>query len=207
MSLVFKQYGIELRRIKYEDIELIRYWRNHPNIRKYMGYQKKITKKQQKEWFQKIDNKFNYYFLIVMNETPFGVINTKDVNLTDRYAEGGIFIWEEKYINSPYPVMASLILLDFIFNEIEFAELSFVRVLESNIKAQNYNKQLGYVKLPNQESVENQWYVLSKEKYNRNSKKLRIGAKNYSGSDGRLIVKGDVSEKNIDELNNYLLKL
>ena len=62
MTLIINQYGVTLKRVEEQDIELIRKWRNYPSIRKQMGYQKIITKKRQKEWFRKINNKYNYYF-------------------------------------------------------------------------------------------------------------------------------------------------
>ena len=129
MTFILNQYGISLKRINKNDIELIRKWRNHPNIRKYMGYKKKISEKEQIEWFKKVNNTFNYYFLIIINDTPIGVINCKDVNINEEYGEGGIFIWDDDFLNTPYPIFASLILLDFIFNELKIGDKSFIRIL------------------------------------------------------------------------------
>ena len=41
-----------------------------------------------------------------------------------------------------------------------------------------------------QEEVDNPWYVLSKETFNRKNKLLKKAAKSYSNSDGSLIVRG-----------------
>ena len=45
MTFILNQYGISLKRINENDIELIRKWRNHPTIRKYMGYKKRFLRK------------------------------------------------------------------------------------------------------------------------------------------------------------------
>ena len=203
----FKQYGIELRRITKKDIELIRTWRNHPEIRTTMGYQKKIGEKEQERWFASVDNKLNYYFLILIKDEPVGVINCKEVNEKDKYGEGGIFIWDEQYRSTPYPVFASLVLMDFIFNELQFGNMSFIRTLNSNKVAQQYNKLLGYVLMPRQERVKNQWYVLTRETFNKKAVNLRKAAINFTETDGKLEVYGKVSSKNIDALNAYIESL
>lgn len=202
-----KQYGIELRRITSDDIELIRTWRNHPDIRKTMAYQKKISPVQQKEWFKRIDNKLNYYFLILIKNEPVGVINCKEVNEKDQYGEGGIFIWDEQYRSTPYPVFATLVLTDFIFNELKYGDKSFIRTLKDNTVARTYNQILGYTLIPGQQRVKNQWYVLTRETFNRKAKSLRKAAMIYTQTDGVLEVYGEISKKNIMELNTYIEQL
>ena len=59
--LTLSQYGVTLKRVTEHDIEEIRYWRNQPFIRNTMQFRKHITKKMQQEWFQSINNKYNYW--------------------------------------------------------------------------------------------------------------------------------------------------
>jgi len=68
------KYGITLSRIKEEDIELVRYWRNKPDIKNTMIYRKYISKQQQKKWFASINNNNNYYYLIIYNNEKIGLI-------------------------------------------------------------------------------------------------------------------------------------
>jgi RimJ/RimL family protein N-acetyltransferase len=201
MSLTLNQYGITLRRVVQEDIELIREWRNHPSIRKTMAYQKKISVREQQEWFKRINNALNYYLMIMVNDQPVGVINCKEVHLKDQYGEGGIFIWDKKYASSAIPSIASIILINYIFNVIHIGNKSFVRILKNNVAAQRYNKMLGYTLLPGQEKNKNQWYILTKEDFNTKRKKLMIGARNFTETDGVLSVGGFVSDLNIPEVN------
>ncbi len=205
--IVLKQYGIELRRITKNDIELIRTWRNHPDIRSKMAYRKKISEAEQQKWYASIDNKYNYYFLIIVGGKKIGVINCKEVNEKDQYGEGGIFIWDEEYNGTPYPSFASLVLMDFIFNELQMGNLSFIRTLKSNKVARNYNKMLGYVLMPRQEKVDNQWYVLTKETFNKKAVNLKKAAQLFTGTEGKLIVEGEPNDKNVMLLNEYLFKL
>jgi UDP-4-amino-4,6-dideoxy-N-acetyl-beta-L-altrosamine N-acetyltransferase len=198
-----KQYGIELKRVEMSDIEMIRLWRNAPEIRSKMAYRKKISASEQVKWFNSVDNKLNYYFLIKVNGESIGVINCKEVNEKDEYGEGGIFIWDKEYMKTPYPVFASLMFLDFIFNELLMGNVSFIRTLKSNDAAKKYNKTLGYLLIPRQEQVNNQWYVLTKETFNNKSKMIKKAAKAFTQTDGGLVVEGGESKKNIEKLNQY----
>ena len=87
--LTIEQYGIILKRLEFEDIELVRRWRNHPKIRKRMSFKKHISKEMQKAWFDSINNKYNYYFLIEYQGRYIGVIDNKKINEEDFTAEGG----------------------------------------------------------------------------------------------------------------------
>lgn len=204
MSLVLKQYGIELHRVEYDDIELIRYWRNHPDIRKYMGYKKKISQNQQKEWFEKINNKLNYYFVIHYQNEKIGVINCKDVNLEDRYGEGGIFIWDNEALNSFAPSLATILLMDVIFNRLEITDVSFIQILKTNQRAISYNKKLGYFLAPHQEKVHNQLYMLTKGRFNHVLPKLQKGASIATGTSGEFIITGEESDLNLEQINDLL---
>lgn len=204
MSFILKQYGIILKRIDENDIELIRKGRNSPSIRKWMGYKKVISVASQKKWFYSINNKYNYYFLIIIGEKPIGVINCKDVNIKDEYGEGGIFIWDQHFINTSYSIISSLILLDFIFNQLEIGDKSFIRILENNQKAINYNSKFGYTLIPGQDKNKSKWYVLTKESYNKRAKNLRLAAKLFTETDGELQIEGVKSELNLDVINAFL---
>ncbi|MFT7611177.1 MAG: RimJ/RimL family protein N-acetyltransferase [Parvicellaceae bacterium] len=199
-----KQYGIELKRVDNSDIEMIRQWRNAPEIRKTMAFRKKISTSDQEKWFKKINNKLNYYFVILINDEPIGVINCKEVNEQEKYGEGGIFIGVEKYRGTPYPVFATLVLTDFIFNQLNYGDTSFIRTMDNNKIAQSYNRSLGYQLVPGQDSVRNQWYVLAKGVFNRKAKTLRKAAIIYSQTSGELVVEGIDASNQIKELNDYL---
>jgi len=60
-------YGITLQRLNINKIELIRNWRNDPKISQYMFSKDFITSEMQLEWFNKINNEFNFYFILKYN--------------------------------------------------------------------------------------------------------------------------------------------
>src|SRR6185437_10436445 len=113
--MIVEHYGIKYSRVTEEDIELIRYWRNQPFIRDTMQFREYITAEMQKKWFEKINNKYNYYFIIEVDNKKIGVINYKDQGSNFGDAEGGIFIWDKDYWGTPIPVFAALTMLECMY--------------------------------------------------------------------------------------------
>src|SRR6202007_2603663 len=120
------------------------YWRNQPFIRETMQFKEYITPNMQLNWFNRINNKFNYYFLIQDQNKKIGLISCKDTEPDTSVAEGGIFIWDKEYWGTPIPVFASLTMLEAIFEILESGDKSIATVLATNKRALEFNKLLGY---------------------------------------------------------------
>lgn len=140
--MIISKYNIRFTRLKEEDIELVRQWRNHSSIKKYMVYREHITAEMQKEWFASVDNNENLYFIIEYKGRKIGLINGKDINWDDKSMETGIFIWNKYYRKTHIPTLCTLI----------FAELGVAiwdlkpraTILKNNERALKYNKMLGF---------------------------------------------------------------
>ena len=141
--MILSGFGISLRRITRSDIELIRTWRNQDFVRNQMFQSELITEVQQVAWFDTVNNPFNYYFIIEVNDKPIGVIYAKNVNPESMVGEGGIFIGEQPYLTTDLPGRASILLLYFCFNKLGLSS-SLVRVKKGNDVALAYNQTLGY---------------------------------------------------------------
>lgn len=203
--MIIEQYGIRLRRIEKKDLEIVRYWRNHPSIQKKMNFRGHITVDMQKKWFELIDNKFNYYFIIEYNEKKIGLINTKNID-NNLSGEGGVFIWDKNIDNEYVPVFASLCLLNAIYLVLEFSTVSTIQILSNNKEAIAFNKSLGYELLPNQEECKVQLYKLTKENYKSSTLKLNKIAQKISGDFNLPRIKGLISTKNLEIINVFLKK-
>jgi RimJ/RimL family protein N-acetyltransferase len=169
------KYGISLKRLCEEDIELVRQWRNSQQINQFMEYREQISPEMQKKWFKSIDNADNYFFIIEYKGEKIGLVSTNNVDKEKGSSDGGIFIWDKKYYETFVPVWASLTLLESNFAVFR-AQKSFIKVLKTNKRAQQLNLHLGYQLMPGQEEIENQNYELNKERFLSKSKKLRIAA-------------------------------
>jgi RimJ/RimL family protein N-acetyltransferase len=161
-----EKYGVVLRRMQPDDLELVRHWRNHPKIAQYMSFREHITEAMQIAWYNRINNEQNYYFIVEWQERSVGLINIRDINDTEKSGEGGVFFWDDECLNSDVPPRASLALYDSAY---EILGLKFIRahILRSNVRAIRYNKHMGFKLQPGQEEVENQLYHQTREDYLR----------------------------------------
>ncbi|MEA3504167.1 MAG: GNAT family N-acetyltransferase, partial [Bacteroidota bacterium] len=159
---IFK-YGITLKRITEDDLELLRTWRNSEHVNRFMEYREHITVGMQKKWFESVNNYNNFYYLIIYKGEKVGVINDKDIlRGDDKVSEAGLFIAEEKYRNTHVPLLASLMMIEISLFILQ-GKINYIHVLRDNKQAIAYNKSLGYQLCERQDDVENQKYFLTPE--------------------------------------------
>jgi len=140
-----------------------------------MDYKVHITENMQKEWFNKINNINNFFFIIEFDDTPLGLINTSNINWETGVADTGLFVWEEIYINSPVPVLASLSMLDVFFTLFGLTKVT-AKVKNDNVKAINYNASLGFSFVNIFKNTDFSLYELSAERYFKHANALRKSA-------------------------------
>ena len=71
-------YQVVLHEVTQSDIELIRQWRNDPNVSQYMLSQDIISQKQQLAWFKNIQlDTSQQHFVIHYKGIPIGVANIR----------------------------------------------------------------------------------------------------------------------------------
>jgi RimJ/RimL family protein N-acetyltransferase len=138
----FQKYGITLERLSLDTIELVRNWRNDPKISKYMVYQDYITPEMQLQWFNKINNDLNYFWIAKFNDEDLGLVNIKNIDYEKKCGETGIFIYNDKYLNSDIPFRVSLCNHDFIFEKLNL-EFTYGPVLANNKRAIRFGKAFG----------------------------------------------------------------
>lgn len=167
---IIEKYGIVLKRLTEEKIELVRRWRNDPKIRQYMEYRDEITSEMQRQWYESINNDSNLYYLICIADSEVGLINIRDIY--HGKGEGGVFIWDDRYLNSDISYRAHLALFDYYFS-VPGHETVVSHVLNDNKRAQRFTGFLGFIKDEGQENVYNQRYSLSREDYFSNLNRKR----------------------------------
>lgn len=142
--MILEAYGLRLSRLREEDIELVRHWRNSEKIRQHMHYRGLITSEMQKKWFSSIDNISNYFFILQHGESKIGLVNLSKVNYDKDDAEAGIFIWDDDFLGKGAPVKALLILMNFGYYCLGL-KLLYGLVLRDNVRAINLYKKIGAV--------------------------------------------------------------
>lgn len=166
MSEVIQKYGLELVQLGHDKIELVRKWRNDRSISQYMEYREYISPEAQELWFSRIDNDENYYFIISFRNDDIGLINIKDIDYPNKRGEAGIFIWDERYLNSDVSFRATFALFDFAFDDLKLNRI-ISHVLSDNKRAIQFNKLMGFKLLDGQENIYNQEYNLDIADYIR----------------------------------------
>lgn len=165
-------YGITLDRLTARDIEFLREKRNRPEVSAYMEYREYITEEAQAAWFNRINNEFNNYFLIEYNGERIGLISGAEIDWEENVTRnGGLFLWATEYWGTSIPVCASFLLTEVSFI-IGFRK-TYIRALEDNERAREFNRSLGYVPEPNQNEVRNKLYSLNPENFEKSTGKLR----------------------------------
>jgi RimJ/RimL family protein N-acetyltransferase len=203
--MIVEQYGLRFTRITASHLELLRYWRNQSYIRENMQFTEYITPRMQKKWFEQINNKCNYYFLIEHAGKKIGLINCKDAAPNSRLAEGGIFIWEKEYWGTLYPSLASLTMLQAVFEIFMSGEESVATVSCNNAIALKFNKMLGYeIK---SKTSDGQFYKLhlTKQRYVSHCKKLIKAAEIYHNGNTDFKMYATAGDLLIDEINSYII--
>lgn len=204
--MIVEQYGLRYIRVRKKDIETLRYWRNQEFIRNTMLFKEYITPHMQREWFKKINNKFNYYFIVEYDNKKIGLISCKDTVPDTKIAEGGIFIWDKAYWGTMIPAFASLTMLQAVFEYFKSGEASVITIAKNNKVALDFNIKLGYEISENESDDISYKLYLTKEKYFIHCKKLIKAAKIFTQEKSSFVLKAVPNELQIDEINNYIIQ-
>jgi len=184
------KYGITLSRLRQEDIEFVRQKRNSEQVRRHMEFREEITPEMQQKWFDSINNFENFYYIIEYKGVKIGLLNDKNMDWEARTSESGLFLWDEDYINTMIPVLASLCLLEAGFYFLNW-NTSYIKVLRDNLKAIQYVTGIGYKLCEGQEGVSNQAYFLTKELFETKGRDIQRAARAFIDSetgDGYMIL-------------------
>ncbi|MGP9664679.1 UDP-4-amino-4,6-dideoxy-N-acetyl-beta-L-altrosamine N-acetyltransferase [Halomonas sp. AOP22-C1-8] len=83
----------ELWPLQEADLELVREWRNHPDVRRFMYTQHEITKEEHRAWFQRTQADPQRHLLLAKREgKPFGFVNFFVLDVTAKRAEWGFYL-------------------------------------------------------------------------------------------------------------------
>ncbi|HNR86389.1 MAG TPA: hypothetical protein PKN38_07250, partial [Taishania sp.] len=91
-------FGITLKPLTEEWLEIVRQWRNQTNVSQFMEFQATISPSEQLTWFKNITNA--YYFIILSDNTPVGLIDVKKIDNVKKTAETGLFIGNQAFVGS-----------------------------------------------------------------------------------------------------------
>ena len=151
LARVLEANGVRLRVIEERDLEMVRSWRNDPNISQFMLSQNIISESQQKQWFALVSSSHSQlHFIIEYKGAPIGVANLKALNsdslIGATHIEPGLYISDDRYRGSFLAFCPAITLNDYCFDVLGCQYL-VARVLPNNEAALRYNSSLGYEKI------------------------------------------------------------
>lgn len=80
-----------VRPMRYEDLEIVLAWRNHPEIRRFMYTQQEISLSEHKSWFRRaLRNRNKYLLIFEFHNIPRGFI-TFERTIDSKIADWGFY--------------------------------------------------------------------------------------------------------------------
>jgi UDP-4-amino-4,6-dideoxy-N-acetyl-beta-L-altrosamine N-acetyltransferase len=141
---ILESQGITLTKLSEDSLELLRNWRNTPEISDNMEFREYISKEEQALWFKNLCLNTNYYFIISYHKKKIGLIHLNNFDTITESAHAGLFIAEKEYVGTGVSLGASLLLLTFAFENLEL-KIIYAKVKRDNLSALKYNTGLGFI--------------------------------------------------------------
>lgn len=151
-----KGYGVELKLLSEETLELVRNWRNDTQIAQFMEFRDYISEQDQIHWFSNLQNA--YYFVIYSTGIPVGLIDLKKLDEQRTTAESGLLIGNKEFLGTGIALGASILLLDFAFHEL-YLQTVTAKINKHNSEAIKYNQLLGFEKQKNLSGDFEEWQI------------------------------------------------
>lgn len=163
-----KGFGIELKSLSEETLELVRKWRNDEQTSRFMQFREPITPEGQLAWFKSIEKA--HYFVMYVGTVPVGLIDVKKIDEKKKTAEAGLLIGNADFVGTGIALGASVLLLDFAFGELQLHTIT-ATISRLNSEAEQYNQLLGFVRKQSMTESFDTW-ELQQQDYMRQRKKL-----------------------------------
>jgi UDP-4-amino-4,6-dideoxy-N-acetyl-beta-L-altrosamine N-acetyltransferase len=162
-------HGVVLRRLRYEDIEKVRQWRNSPQVNQFMESRDHITPDAQERWFMSLDPARQLFYIAEANGDPVGVVNFKNLDVLELTAESGIYLADPGMRGRGLGRCVYMALLDHGFDRLGLQTVT-ARVLTDNHRSIRLHVSLGFRLVPGQGSIYNQLYLLQRSDYLSNTR-------------------------------------
>ena len=135
---------VTLRAIEKRDVELLRSWRNHPEMRKYLFSHMPVSEVQQAGWYERTASDSHNQILMVEDRTGLtvGYVQLSHIDHKNRSVEVGIHLSPEAQ-GKGYGRDAFRTLMRFAFREMNMHRV-YLQVFDFNSRAIALYEQLGF---------------------------------------------------------------
>lgn len=128
-----------------EEHEIVRRWRNHPEVRKWMYSNHEISREEHLRFVERLrEDTKNFYYLVTKEDKNVGVIYLTKLDLKNRNAYLGIYSNPQDKIKGAGLILGRAI-MKLAFKVVILHTLK-LEVFENNLKALELYKKLGFKK-------------------------------------------------------------
>ncbi|MGI9467103.1 MAG: GNAT family N-acetyltransferase [Rubripirellula sp.] len=170
-----------LRPLAFDDIQLLRYWRNLDHVRRRMVFQEIIGRDQQRKWFNELNNDRVNYFIYSLDDNDIGSVHLTTLDSHEKTFEAGIFCGDPDFLRHWINMWACIRLYNYAFLELGF-ETAYATIRKDNTSAHSLNRSLGYVSL-SEETEGATRLTLTKDNYVQESQKLQRYLREFAKQD------------------------
>jgi UDP-4-amino-4,6-dideoxy-N-acetyl-beta-L-altrosamine N-acetyltransferase len=135
---------VTLRAVEDRDVELLRGWRNHPDLMKYHFSTLPLSQNSQKQWYQNYSDQSNTLVYMIDNSDKHtvGYVLLKNLDHKNRNAEIGLYLDPNKQ-GKGYGKDAFCALIDYCFYELNLHRVC-LEVFAFNQRAVQMYEKLGF---------------------------------------------------------------
>jgi UDP-4-amino-4,6-dideoxy-N-acetyl-beta-L-altrosamine N-acetyltransferase len=135
-----------LREVAADDKEMIRLWRNSPDVARYMYTDHHITKEEHERWFQNaLNDPRRKYWIIMYQREPIGLANLYDIDEKNRRCFWAFYITSQNVRGKGAGSFVEYQIMKYVFDDLEYNKLC-CEVLSFNEAVVNMHKSFGFQK-------------------------------------------------------------
>ncbi len=115
---------IKLREIKLDDIEMIRNWRNSPDVSKYMYTDTIISKENQTSWYEKVvKDKSCKYWIISYDNKSIGLASITGIDKALQSCYWAFYLGDSSIRGAGIGSKVEYNVIEYVFNELNLNKL------------------------------------------------------------------------------------
>ena len=135
---------IELTLLTQEDIELVRTWRNSPEVAQYMYTENEISAEQQEAWFDKVkDDESSRYWVIKYDDKKIGLASLTGISKVLGSCYWAFYLGTDVPRGGGIGSKIEFNVLEYVFNELKLNKLR-CEVMIFNDKVISMHEKFGF---------------------------------------------------------------
>ncbi|MDT0645914.1 UDP-4-amino-4,6-dideoxy-N-acetyl-beta-L-altrosamine N-acetyltransferase [Zunongwangia sp. F260] len=135
---------IELIPLAEEDLDIVREWRNSPEVSQYMYKDENITREQQEKWFKKVQqDESKKYWIIKYEGEELGVANLTEIDKWNSKCYWGFYLGNTSIRGKGIGAKIEYNVLNYVFGELKLNKLCG-EVFSFNEKVVQMHEKFGF---------------------------------------------------------------